>query len=837
MEHALVQTAVEHPDELVEEEEEEEEAEEEDNGMKVEAVTFGGAHTPTPFRYRHKKRSKVWEEYKPVFLNGKVQFAECLYCHTRMSCKDSNGTSHLWRHQKICPGKDEVAQRRQKDSYFQCVLLNESNSPVTPHDPANQIITETLQDINSEDINSVIPSRFKSKVWKEFRPIYVEGKLQAADCVHCHKRLSANKFGGRSHLSRHLQTCQARSGRGPNHQKGLLHPSSLPNLKSRVQDELSPALTNGKVQIGEYSSKILRTSSSGDTSPVVRPIQVVPAHQPLPTSDVTSLKKQRTSLTTSTDIGTRKVGQETSYQELARMIAMHGYPLSLVEHEEMRRFLKNLNPMINTISHSDIEGHCCALFQKEKASLKNKLALSSRRVSLSASIWSPDGAEPTVNYLCLTAHFIDEDWKVRRMIIKFGMFWSSPTDVERMIHCKEACVPESEIGAYNVIVDAISDWNLDQKLLSLTSVDEVRNDASNLRLKEMLVEKKCLPIRGKLYNIACVDDVLNSIISKVQQNILHLVGDMVTDFFVARTSSSLTQQQLQEIISQMSVKCPKEDAKWWHKIYFRLEVLLHFKKSFPFEEVTSPEDIRVAESVCKVLRTFYRVIEVISGPSPLTANMYFNEIWKVRTVLQEEASSDHREIATLVMGMQEVFNDYWQNSYLWLSIPVILDPRFKISFIEFRLKRAFGSNSASYLSDIREAVRELFSEYCNHMDQPNGGASSSVAVVADDSDLFEDWDQHLNEQASSQISTELDNYFEDSLVPRKDDFDILNWWMCHTTKYPTLATIAQDILAMPISAVQSEAAFSSSGPVIPKHHSTLNIKTIEALVCIRDWTR
>ncbi|KAL6844545.1 hypothetical protein ACP4OV_026218 [Aristida adscensionis] len=828
MEHAVIPKVAEHPGEQEEEEDEEEGG----SGMKVEVPALEGVHAPNPlFRYKHRKRSKVWEEYKPVFLNGKVQFAECLYCHARMSCKDSNGTSHLWRHQKICPGKDEAAQRRQKDSYFPCVLVNE-NDPVTPNDPVNQIISDTL-----DDINSVTPSRFKSKVWKEFRAIYVEGNLRAADCVHCHKRLSANKFGGRSHLSRHLQTCQARNGRGYSHQKGLSYPLSLPNLKSRVKDELSPALTNGKVQIAEYPSKIHKTSSC-DTYPIVRPIEMVQAHQPLPTSDVTSLKKQRTSfMTTSTDTGTRKVGQEKSYEDLARMIALHGYPLSLVEQEEMKRFLQNLNPMINTVSCRDMEGHCCALFQKEKANLKNKIALSSRRISLSASIWTPDGAEPTVNYLCLTAHFIDEDWKIRRMIIKFGMFWFSPTDVERMIRCKEACVPESERGAYNVILDAISDWSLEQKLLSLTSVGEVRNDASTLKLKEMLIDKKYLPIRGKLYNIACVDDVLNSIVSKVQQNIIRLAGDMVTNFFVARASSSLAQQQLLEVISHMSLNCPQEDAKWWHKFYFRLEVILHFMKSFPSEEVVSPEDIRVAESICKILRTFYRVVEVISGHSSLTANMYFNEIWKVRTVLQEEASNDHIEIATTVMEMQDMYSEYWENSYLWLSIPVILDPRFKISFIEFRLKRAFGTNSARYLSDIREAVRELFNEYRNHMDQPSGCTSDSLAIVADDSDLLEDWDQHLNEQASSQISTELDNYFEDGLVPRKDDFDILNWWMCHTTKYPILATMAQDILAMPASAVQSEAAFSSSGPVIPKHHSTLNIKTIEALVCIRDWMR
>lgn len=112
----MIQQVVEHPEGHVEE------LEEEDNGMRA-GGAFDGVHSHSTFRYKHRKRSKVWEEYKPVFLNGKVQFAECLYCQSRMSCKDSNGTSHLWRHQKICPGKEDAARRRLKDAYFPCGIL------------------------------------------------------------------------------------------------------------------------------------------------------------------------------------------------------------------------------------------------------------------------------------------------------------------------------------------------------------------------------------------------------------------------------------------------------------------------------------------------------------------------------------------------------------------------------------------------------------------------------------------------------------------------------------------------------------------------------------------
>jgi len=103
------------------------------------------------------------------------------------------------------------------------------------------------------------------------------------------------------------------------------------------------------------------------------------------------------------------------------------------------------------------------------------------------------------------------------------------------------------------------------------------------------------------------------------------------------------------------------------------------------------------------------------------------------------------------------------------------------------------------------------------------------------SDSLEDPDKHLN--VRSQISTELNKYLDDDLVPRNDDFNIMNWWTSNSAKYPTLSVMAGDILAMPGSAVHCEAALSSERPAISKQWSKLNIKTIEALVCIRDWIK
>jgi hypothetical protein len=128
-----------------------------------------------------------------------------------------------------------------------------------------------------------------------------------------------------------------------------------------------------------------------------------------------------------------------------------------------------------------------------------------------------------------------------------------------MIHLKEARELESENGPFDLIWEAIRDWDFDQKLFSLTSVRDIRSNVRISNLKDFVNQRKSLPIRGALYNIACVDDVLNSIVS--EEPLLHLVGDILEKFIQAHLSSSQGQQQLIEVMTNMALKCPPGRCK------------------------------------------------------------------------------------------------------------------------------------------------------------------------------------------------------------------------------------------------------------------------------------
>ncbi|KAL0285680.1 UNVERIFIED_CONTAM: Zinc finger BED domain-containing protein RICESLEEPER 3 [Sesamum calycinum] len=81
--------------------------------------------------------------------------------------------------------------------------------------------------------------------------------------------------------------------------------------------------------------------------------------------------------------------------------------------------------------------------------------------------------------------------------------------------------------------------------------------------------------------------------------------------------------------------------------------------------------------------------------------------------------------------------------------------------------------------------------------------------------------------------SELDMCLEENLLPRARDFNILNWWKTNGVKFPTLQKMVKDSLAIPVSIVASEFAFSSSRRLINPHYSMVHHTTMEALMCSR----
>ena len=82
--------------------------------------------------------------------------------------------------------------------------------------------------------------------------------------------------------------------------------------------------------------------------------------------------------------------------------------------------------------------------------------------------------------------------------------------------------------------------------------------------------------------------------------------------------------------------------------------------------------------------------------------------------------------------------------------------------------------------------------------------------------------------------SELEMYLSETIVD-EDGLDVLRWWKLNCKRFPILSHMARGLLAVPISTVASESAFSTRGRVLDPFRSSLTPRIVEALICTQDW--
>ncbi|KAG6527978.1 hypothetical protein ZIOFF_010114 [Zingiber officinale] len=196
------------------------------------------------------------------------------------------------------------------------------------------------------------------------------------------------------------------------------------------------------------------------------------------------------------------------------------------------------------------------------------------------------------------------------------------------------------------------------------------------------------------------------------------------------------------------------------------------------------------------------------------------------------------------------FDKYWKDYNILFAIAVIVDPRFKMQFVEFCYNKLYGHGS-NELSLVRSKLVSLFEEYM-HMGiaskvSTSSASSSSHSAIDDNAslalnlgsgcmDVLKEFDtfQSLEFIGRAQKS-QLELYLEEPTIDRITKLDVLGFWKAHQFRYPDLAQMARDILSVPISTVASESAFSTGGRILDQYRSAMKPDVVEALVCCRDW--
>ena len=413
------------------------------------------------------------------------------------------------------------------------------------------------------------------------------------------------------------------------------------------------------------------------------------------------------------------------------------------------------------------------------------------------------------------------------------------------------------------LINCLNDWGI-TKVVAITVDNASSNSVALNVVKEFLCEKKDgLLLKGELLHMRCCAHILNLIVSDGLKELNESISSIRNAVRYVRSSPARL-KRFKEACKDVNIESRAllclDVVTRWNSTYMMLEAALKFKKAFKnlegdanytkyFEEEKKDgppvaEDWEQAEVFLKFLKTFYDLTLKFSGSLYVTSNLFFQEILGVQVLLNDLIEELDNLLDRMAMSMQQKYNKYWgapERLNLLTYIAIVLDPRFKFEVVKNGLRYLFSLSITEEL--ITKTDTMLHSLYVFYKDRnsslvstsqpqrqkhfPSSSSSSSTSSFFIIKDRF---------VIDEEDGNDLDDYLTDRREKLTEDyFDILKWWKEVGSKYKIVQLMERDVLAVKVSTVASESAFSLGGRILDPFRSSLSPKMVEALVCLKNW--
>ncbi|KAJ1253533.1 hypothetical protein BS78_K242300 [Paspalum vaginatum] len=546
----------------------------------------------------------------------------------------------------------------------------------------------------------------------------------------------------------------------------------------------------------------------------------------------------------STVVQNFKFDPDDSLKKFYKAVIMHDYPFKMVDHEFFVDFIKSLRPHFAFKCRTTTRNDTMKIYSDEKKMLFDQLKLLSCRFSATMDMWT---SNQNKGYMCITIHWIDDNWGMQKRII---------------------CLPHvkgrhgGELLAHE-FVKGVMDWHLEQRLFSLTLDNAAANNkcvvAVVKELNDLAKIRKSPPLicGGVFFHVRCLCHILNL----VAQNGLTVISKSVKNIraiIVIVKNSTLQWEEFQKCADFFGLDnksgLPLDVATRWNSTYDMLSHALYYRSAFErlvylhkdkySHCAPTSDEWDMAESFCKCLKIFNDATVLFSGCQYPTANLFWWKFCEIKLALREWCGDANITIASMAEAMQKKYDKYWKRTNIALAVACFLDPRYKKKLVEYFMLKIYKERALSEVSRFMDVVKQLFQAYLNsalestqYVPPPEPSAANTLGVNSDIEDfLYKDEDAANRDEIS-----ELDVYMKEKIFRWVDpcgkgaQFDVLSWWKSNQVKYPVLSRLARDVLAVQVSTVASESAFSSSGRIVSKFRSSLDPEAVEALVCTKDW--
>ncbi|KAJ0264299.1 HAT protein [Hirschfeldia incana] len=574
---------------------------------------------------------------------------------------------------------------------------------------------------------------------------------------------------------------------------------------------------------------------------------------------------------------------------LAKFFVRGGVNPNTIRFPSFTNFTRLLNPNFRpTVPLLErevlgIHGEC-----KEKA--KNFLKAFQGKLTLSYED-SVKGPVLHEDFVCITAHFVDDDWKVRKWILGYASEVGLVATDDLYVH-----------GFRN----AVEGFEIENKVSALLLPNDEGFDEETLGGFRKGLEEK----GDNVFLVYCCADLFRLMVDGVFRD---LSGKLLED--------------LRMLVNWG--KCESENWNLWVSNLQRAVDMKNedeFSKDEIYDDYDKPSDeewVKI-ETFSKLVGCIYKVaVELFEGGYS-TSNVYFYLLAELKVMLEKEVDGGESDyLRCNAKWMLKRFDKYWDQMFLVLATASVLDPRFKMKYLEFYCSKKMENDGGSKAESVLEYLRSLYVRYaasgicqkpicpvaatdskeeddnddggedCDEkQDGEEGNEDEGEGEDYEDDEEEEDYDEEEEEEeegdsddevggeerydsdTSEEVErearkkrkekpdackdfalfqeflkfegssprefgeTELDAYLKEPVMEWNKDFKALDWWREEGGhKYPVLSRVARDVLSIPISRATSYYAYGMDRREPPAFVVSLEAEVANAMMCSKRWLR
>ncbi|KAK3225169.1 hypothetical protein Dsin_005031 [Dipteronia sinensis] len=526
---------------------------------------------------------------------------------------------------------------------------------------------------------------------------------------------------------------------------------------------------------------------------------------------------------------------------ISAAIVTHGLPFKFVEWSWIRRLIEYLCDDVTLVSRNTAKADVVKLFSREKQKIKTMLENTPGRICLTCDLWTSINTD---GFLCLTAHFLDRNWVLQKKVLIFCIMLP----------------PHDGVSLAHKINTLLCEWGIEKKIFSITLDNASSNKSFVDLLRSQLNLKKALVCNGEFLHIRCCAHIVNLIVQDGLKEIDEVVLKIRECIRYIRGSQARKQTFLgccKNVFLDSKMGLKQDVPTRWNSTYLMLQSAIYYRRAWcslelsdnNFKHCPCPSEWEKVQKITSFLQYFYDITCVFSGTKYPTSNLFFPKVFSTYMFLKLNMDNSDEFLKKMAIQMYKKYYKYWGEFSVILAIALVLDPRYKMTFVEFAYKKVYGIDSPE-LDNVRNKLLSLVNEYMltsmstrestsTTLPSSSRGGDTITDMGGDifATDIMQEYEAY-NQQEDSNVcnqKSQLEMYLDEPKLEMSSNLDVLDYWKVNTVRYPDLSVMARDILSIPISTVASEVAFSVGGRVLDRYRSLLKPDVVEAIVCTRDW--